>query len=148
MNMPDEYLKTNTSSGIHYGIIQSNLVHYWQEESDPIYETNPTDELNHIYPDKPTFRILEALGYQAQENKFGHIILIKSPYYTHGLPVNKHIPNIVHMNIHDATTDEPKCYCFGPEFYDKYNIPHDIYEISTGKLIHKNKWINLGKYNS
>jgi hypothetical protein len=147
MNLPDEYLKTNTFSGICYGIIQADLVHLWLEESDPVYETNQVDELNHIYPEKPTSRVFEALGYEIQQNKSGHIVVFKSPYYTHGLLLYKHIP-IVHMTTHDATTNDPKCYCFGPEFYDKYNIPHDIYEITTGKLIHKNKWIKLGKHNS
>lgn len=126
---------------IHYGLIPSSLVEFWKEESDPLYELTIEDELNCNFANNSAIRVLEALGYEAQQDELGDIILFKSPYYSHGKLSKKHIQGVVHMSVYNATTNDPKCYCFGPEFYDRYRIPHDIYDVTTGELIHKNKWI-------
>lgn len=122
---------------INYGLIPSSLVEFWRQESDPLYELTIEDELNCVFPNKTAIRVFEAVGYEAQQDEFGDIVLFKSPYYSHG----RCIRGVVHMSVHDATTNDPKCYCFGPEFYDRYRIPHDIYDVITGELVHKNKWV-------
>lgn len=131
----------DVETGIRYGVIQANLVKFWREESEPLYEVELVDEVNDIYPENPSIRILEAIGYQAQQDEFGDIVLSKSPYFTYGKFVGNHMPGAVHMSVPNSTADDPKCYCFGPEFYDRYKIPHDIYDVATGELIHKNKWV-------
>lgn len=131
----------DTTTGIRFGVIHAEYVKFWREESDALYDVDLVDEVNQIYPTNPSLRVLESIGYEAHQDEFGVIVVTHSPYFTYGKRIGPNMPGMVKMNTSGATTEDEKCYCFGEEFYDRYKIPHDIYEVATGKLVHKNNWV-------
>jgi hypothetical protein len=131
LNMSDEIMRS---------YIDAACVSHWRNEAEPVYGFDIIDEINGSYPSDPNYYVFEAAGYQAHEGKYGLIILNKSPYFTYG-EKSKKFEDLA-MMIYGEEQNQ-KCYCFGPEFYDRFRIPHDIFDVETGDLIHKNKWIKI-----
>ena len=119
-----------------YGVIDADLVKHWAEESDPIYELTTEDEANEIYPKITKRRVFHASGYEGYEIN-GVIVLTNSPYYTYGRTCRL-FQNCFYMNGYDENN---KCYCFGPEWYDPYRIPHYIYDLLTNETVYHSKWL-------
>lgn len=129
---------------IKFGVIHSQIVTYWENESEPLFELSDEDQFNNDFPKKPQGRIFNACGFLAEQNKHGIIMIKKSPFYTFGDPINSN-PEYASIKLqpNQHEKDLVRCYCLSPQFYDLYRIPHDIYSCETDKLVHKNKWVRI-----
>ncbi len=148
------------NTNIRYGIINSNSVMYFHEESIPYYDGIELEcgSCNHDFTvidgnfDCPecgenTNDDIEPLSWfidndeiQAESNDSYYISVFKSKYFTYVAHCSPCYPGAGDLNSPLNFKDENnRAYCFGPKWFDKEDphnrCPYPIYEVDTGKRV-------------
>jgi hypothetical protein len=156
-------VNTDKETGIRYGVIPANHVHYWYEESEPHYgnahcpycgedlNTKEREEMDcpccgeHLaesdwYEEDPLSWYIDDVGVQAEQTQGDpDIFVMKSQYYTYAQHCSPCAPGACYLLsplTEYASTENNKCYCFGPEWFEEDECPYPVWSVETGKQIY------------
>lgn len=89
-----------------------------------------------VYPENPVWYI-DDNEYSAEQDDYGDIFILRSPYYTYAQFCSPCAPGAVYLTAPlDHKNDNNQGYCFGPEWFEE-EIHYDIYSVKTNELIAK-----------
>lgn len=91
-----------------------------------------------LYPEQPDSYSYDKHGYTlTQGREDSDIFVTKSPYFTYAQFCSPCAPGACHLkNPLTEPHENNKCYCLGPEWFDKENpCPYPIYSVETGNLV-------------
>jgi len=143
-------------NSVRYGVIPSNGVDYWHDESEPIYCDNCPHCGNKLYKEdmdeideqeegecphcrerlttQHVWDNAEPLGYQYDKDGYFivsiecDLFIQKSPYYTYAQFCSPCAPGACYLLTPlNSKHSGNKCYCLGPEWFDG-NPPYPIYK--------------------
>jgi len=141
--------------GIRFGVINQNeVLQVWADESEAIYnficphcEIDLGDDDPDICPhceteiDESEWDMMEPIGFMYTQDgyrafvsdDYGDIFIEASPYYTYAQFCSPCAPGACYlMNPISKLTENNKCYCFGPDWFDG-EPPYPIYKFSDDK---------------
>lgn len=141
---------------VRFGVISQNeVIQAWCDESKGYYgaphcphcgnefdETELQDCDNHCdcggifdwgssWGDEPLSHYVDSDGYEAEAGSDGDIFIAKSPYYTVCGFCSPCAPGAGYLT---DSGEDCAAFCFGPDWFDG-PVPHNIYEVETGRLV-------------
>jgi len=141
---------------IRFGVISQNeLLQAWCDESEPFYGSPHCPEClaeldrdicddhececgyvikwvgEECYGDEPLSHYVDNAEYSAESDSYGDIFITKSPYYTVCGYCSPCAPG---AGYNTDSGEDCAAFCFGPDWFDG-PVPHDIYEVGTGRLV-------------
>jgi hypothetical protein len=148
----------DTETGIRYGVISQNAVlQSWADSCVPVY-TYFCPECGTVLPsgchesecptckksisedefdfDEPDNYIYESDGYICEQDSYGDIFILRSPYYTYAQFCSPCAPGACHLeNPLPFRHNDNKCYCFGHDWFDSGKAPYDVFNVKTRSIV-------------
>lgn len=154
-----EPVNRNTETGIRFGVIHQNeVLQAWADSCEAVYpdpececgKAIDTDELPYtcecgeeleewcLDGMEPEAWILDDGEYKAQQDSYGDIFVMESPYFTYAQFCSPCAPGACHLSNPldaDHLYSDNRCYCFGHDFFDDEKAPYPVYSVKTNKRV-------------
>lgn len=77
----------------------------------------------------PLFHYLNDGEYRANDDDYGDIFIVKSPYYTRAAFCSPCVPGA--CSLSEPCEDGEKCYCFSHDFFEQGKAPYPVYRVDN-----------------
>ena len=129
----------NQETGIHYGVIHSNIVgQYWCDESEAYYGGDcECEEQSDFGCDcEPTSFFVNEDNFEAEQHADDtDIFVLKSKYYTWAQFCSPCAPGAGYLLNFTDMEIGVKTYCFGHDWFESGKAPYPVYDVETGELV-------------
>jgi hypothetical protein len=137
-------------TGIRYGVISQHTITEAWSDAEPDYgpphcpgcgsiiddscyceQCDRDWDSSQCYLDEPIGWVYDRDGYFMRDCLDSDVFVIKSPYYTYGQFCSPCVPGAVNLECPMLkASGAPKGYALGPEWFEGYQIPYQLYRVS------------------